>query len=225
MNLLRSIRNRIPVFSSAGERYHLWYYGNRIWTKTTWMGVPAEKSPLDMWNYQEIISELKPSLIVEFGSRFGGSALFFSFLLRQMGRPFRILSVDIDHSNVFEPARADRNIELLTLSSADQRVGTRISDLRVEYPGTVFAIVDSDHTKSHVLDEMLLLRSVLRPGDYLIVEDSNINGHPVWPSFGPGPYEALQEYFSRFPNDYAHDTQREKKFGFTFAPSGFLIRR
>ena len=67
----------------------------------------------------------------------------------------------------------------------------------------------------------------LLPGDYVVVEDSNINGHPVFSPYdpGPGPYEALEEYFSRFPQDYIPDRERENKFGFTYAPKGFLIRR
>lgn len=69
------------------------------------------------------------------------------------------------------------------------------------------------------------LRPVLVSGDYLVVEDSNVNGHPVLRSFGPGPYEAVREYFRRFPGDYEHDTEREAKFGFTFATNGFLRRR
>ena len=53
----------------------------------------------------------------------------------------------------------------------------------------------------------------------------NINGHPVLPQYGPGPYEAVQEYWARYPEDYVLDTARETKFGFTFAPGGFLIRQ
>jgi cephalosporin hydroxylase len=97
--------------------------------------------------------------------------------------------------------------------------------LRTERPGPVFAILDSDHRMDHVLGEMLLLRPLLLPGDYLIVEDSNINGHPVLPDWGPGPFEAAAEYFARFPSDYERDTAREHKFSFTFATNGFLIRR
>jgi cephalosporin hydroxylase len=77
---------------------------------------------------------------------------------------------------------------------------------------------------SHVLAEMKLLRPLLSAGNYLIVEDSNINGHPVLPRWGGGPYEAIEAYEHRFPNDYAHDRARENKFGCTFAPNGFLIR-
>jgi cephalosporin hydroxylase len=62
-------------------------------------------------------------------------------------------------------------------------------------------------------------------GDYVVVEDGNLNGHPVLPGWGPGPYEALSAYFEEFPDDYTRDTRRECKFGFTFATSGFLIQR
>ena len=71
---------------------------------------------------------------------------------------------------------------------------------------------------------MVSLRDVLVAGDYVIVEDSNINGHPVLRSFGPGPYEAVQEYIRKYPQDYEHDFERERKFGFSFAPNGFLRR-
>jgi hypothetical protein len=77
---------------------------------------------------------------------------------------------------------------------------------------------------NHVLDEMKLLRPLLSAGDYLIVEDSTLNGHPVLPGWGPGPYEAIEAYEHEFPNDYTHDVARENKFGWTFAPNGFLIR-
>ena len=85
--------------------------------------------------------------------------------------------------------------------------------------------MDSDHSKAHVLEEMKLLRPVLVTGDYLVVEDSNVNGHPVLPWHGPGPFEAVSEYFEQHPDDYIYDTARESKFGFTFATRGFLIRR
>jgi cephalosporin hydroxylase len=78
---------------------------------------------------------------------------------------------------------------------------------------------------SDPIPEMLLLRPILKLGDRLIVEDSNVNGHPVFPSFGAGPYEAIQEYFNLYPHDYKRDIVREQKFGFTFATGGFLIRQ
>src|SRR5262249_1674464 len=67
---------------SECEEYHKWYYNTEVWRQTTWMGVKCWKSVADMWNYQEILFELKPSLVIEFGTAYGGSALFFANVMR-----------------------------------------------------------------------------------------------------------------------------------------------
>ncbi|MBL7660627.1 rhamnosyl O-methyltransferase, partial [Escherichia coli] len=77
-------------------------------------------------------------------------------------------------------------------SSTDPASAEQIQRLKNEYPGKIFAILDSDHSMNHVLAEMKVLRPLLSAGDYLVVEDSNINGHPVLPGCGPGPYEAIE---------------------------------
>ena len=209
---------------SEGTEYHKWYFNTLVWQSTTWMGVETYKSACDMWNYQEILFKLKPSLVIEFGSAFGGSALFFASVMRQIGNPFKLLSVDIDHGRLAPTARRDSDILFVESSSTVPAVAERIQQLKSEAPGTIFAILDSDHTRDHVLAEMKLLRPLLSAGDYLLVEDSMLNGHPVLPKFGPGPYEAIEAYKHEFPNDYTHDTARENKFGWTQAPNGFLIR-
>jgi cephalosporin hydroxylase len=225
LSLLGKVYARLGFFRSAPTRYHLWHYNSLVWHRTKWMGVTTLKSPSDMWNYQEIIAERRPTLVIEFGTRYGGSALFFASVMRQLGGQFRVLSVDIDAQSVSDKTRSDPDVELLTSSSVDPKVASRIRELRQKYPGPVFAILDSDHAKDHVLGEMKLLRPLLEKGDYMIVEDSNVNGHPVYPSHGPGPYEAIEEYFRDFPGDYVRDVERESKFGFTWAPNGFLIRQ
>lgn len=209
----------------AGLGYHLWYYNNLVWQTIRWGGVHTFKSPCDMWNYQEIIFDLKPSLVIEFGTYYGGATLFFAQMLRSLGQKSKVFSVDVRHEIVDEVVKQDPAIELMLSSSAAPAVAERIIELRAEYPGPVFVILDSDHTKQHVLNEMLLLRPLLQPGDYLVVEDSNINGHPVLPGWGEGPYEALTEYLTQYPDDYDRDQGRADKFGFTFAPNGFLVRR
>jgi cephalosporin hydroxylase len=212
------------IYALAKRYYHLWYYNTGVWQQTTWMGVHTYKSPMDMWNYQEILVSLQPSVIIEFGTNQGGSALFFSSVMQQIGRPYVIVSVDIAASVISEKTKSDPNVRLLTTSSSSPEVGKAIQDLRRNFPGPAFAILDSDHSKEHVLAEMVSLRDILVAGDYMIVEDSNINGHPVLRSFGPGPYEAVQEYIRKYPQDYEHDFERERKFGFSFAPNGFLRR-
>ncbi|WP_422749579.1 rhamnosyl O-methyltransferase [Mycobacterium sp. WMMD1722] len=233
MDTLKSLRRlvnsavSIVLYQPTGsepEEYHKWYYNTFVWNKTTWLGIETWKSVSDMWNYQEILFDLKPALIIEFGSNRGGSALFFAHVMQRIGAPFKVLSVDISHQRLDPAAMAEPDIEFIESSSTEPAIALRIEQLKKEYPGTIFAILDSDHSKEHVLAEMKLLRPLLASGDYLLVEDSCVNGHPVLPGWGPGPYEAIETYEQEFPDDYTHDVEREKKFGFTFAPYGFLLR-
>ncbi|ORV16683.1 rhamnosyl O-methyltransferase [Mycobacterium celatum] len=212
-----------PTDEVAAE-YHKWYYGTAVHLKTKWMGVACLKSVSDMWNYQEILSDLKPSVVVEFGTAFGGSALFFASVMRQIGQPFKVLTVDVTDKHVDPAARRDPDVVFVKSPSTAPTVAEQIQCLKAELPGKTFAILDSDHSMKNVLSEMKLLRPLLGTGDYLVVEDSNINGHPVLPGWGQGPYEAIEAYEREFPQDYAHDAAREDKFGWTFAPRGFLIR-
>jgi cephalosporin hydroxylase len=212
-----------PVPGPA-ESYHRWYYDSAIWTQITYKGIPVLKWVGDLWNYQEIIHRLRPRLIVEFGSYNGGSAVYFAELIRQIWPDGKVLAVDIDFSRLHETAKTHPAIEWMEASTADPAVSDRIRALRENISGPVFFILDSDHTKPHVLAELEKVRLVTRPGDYVVVEDGNINGHPVLPGWGEGPYEALEEYFSRHPGDYERDDKQECKFGFTFAPRGYLVR-
>lgn len=205
--------------------YHIWYYGTGVWKSTSWLGVRAFKSVSDMWNYQEIIVDLRPRLVVEFGTKYGGSALFFASVLDELGGDYRILTVDTVAGSIDDRAVRHPHIEVMTESSTAPATARRIAELKDSHPGPVFAILDSDHSADHVAAELALITPLLEAGDYLVVEDSNINGHPVLPEYGPGPFEAIERFLAANPDSYRRDDAREAKFGFTFAPGGFLIRR
>jgi cephalosporin hydroxylase len=82
-------------------------------------------------------------------------------------------------------------------------------------------MLDSDHAAPHVLRELNAWVPLLRRGDYLVVEDTIINGHPVRPDFGPGPMEAIIEYLAANPGRLVEDKARESKFGCTVAAHGY----
>ena len=84
-------------------------------------------------------------------------------------------------------------------------------------------VLDSDHSRDHVLQELELYAPLVTPGCYLVVEDTNVNGHPVSPGFGPGPMEAVTEFLGT-TDDFEVDRGREKLM-LTFNPSGYLRRR
>ena len=83
-------------------------------------------------------------------------------------------------------------------------------------------VLDSDHSQAHVARELELYSPLVTPGCYLVVEDTDVNGHPVNFSHGPGPMEALNEFLPAHP-EFVADSSREK-FMVTFFPRGWLKR-
>ena len=181
------------------------------------MGTPVLKCPLDLWMYQEILSETRPDVIVETGTHMGGSARYLAGICDLLGHG-RIVTVDV----VTHPGRPDHDrITYLVGSSTSDEVVARIAGLAGEAE-RVMVILDSDHARDHVLREALYA-PLVSPGCYLVVEDTNVNGHPVVPGFGPVPMEAVTEFVS-LDRSFEVDPSRERLM-LTFNPSGYLRRR
>jgi cephalosporin hydroxylase len=204
------------------EGFHELYYNGstdegEIFTRTYWMGVPCLKCPLDLWIYQEIIAEIRPDILIETGTYMGGSALFLAHMLDLIGKG-EVISIDIA-SCAARPLHP--RINYIQGSSTDANLIDSLLKIRPDNE-TRLVILDSDHSKSHVLQELNVLAPYVSLGSYLIVEDTNINGHPTYPSFGEGPYEAVEEFLTT-NKSFVVDKTREK-FLLTFNPNGYLRR-
>lgn len=201
--------------------FHYYYYRDSLttWANTHWMGVSLLKTPMDLWTYQEILYETRPDLILEMGTNKGGSALFLANLCDILGQG-RIISVDILQAPEGVPQHP--RIEYMIGSSTDPKLVDEIRS-RMEPGERIMVILDSDHSAAHVRKELSIYSPFVTPGCYLVVEDTNVNGHPVYRSHGPGPMEALQDFLST-TNDFSSDLAREK-FMITFSPRGWLKRR
>jgi cephalosporin hydroxylase len=222
----QAIGNLIRFTSSAvTERrivrpFHKLFYnsGARTWSDTHWLGVAAQKCAFDLWVYQEILHELRPSVIVEAGTANGGSALFLASICDLLAHG-EVITVDVAD----QPGRpSHERITYLTGSSTAPEIVDRVGQL-TEDRAPVLVILDSDHSRDHVLAELRLYSSLVTPGSYMIVEDSNVNGRPVIPDFGPGPAEAIEAFLEE-TDEFEVDQSREKFF-LTFNPNGYLRKR
>ncbi len=200
--------------------FHRFYYYSgeegQTWKKTTWFGVPAQKCPFDMWVYQEILFETKPDFIIETGTADGGSALFLGSIcdLLQTGH---IVSIDIEKKNRPKHPR----VTYITGSSSSAEVVNKVKEL-IREKKRVMVILDSDHSKDHVARELKIYSSFVSVGQYLIVEDTNVNNNPVLPEFGPGPKEAIDDFLKN--NQFFVVDKSREKFYVTFNPGGYLRR-
>jgi cephalosporin hydroxylase len=202
------------------DGFHKIFYrfNNRaVWREATWLGVPALKCPFDLWVYQEILYKVQPGIIVECGTYQGGSALFLASVCDQVGRG-QVLTIDVE---AYDRQPQHPRITYLQGSTTAPETLSAVRS-RIGQDDIVMVILDSEHSQPHVLQEMQLYGPLVSVGSYLIVEDTNINGHPVWPDFGPGPMEAVGAFLEaddRFIIDRACE-----KFYLTFNPGGYLKR-
>ncbi len=198
--------------------YDIGHRGEGTWTSTRWMGVGVEKNPFDLWLYQEIVHEVRPDLIVECGTKHGGSGLFLANMCDLIGKG-TVVTVDI---RLPAAPPAHPRLEYLTGSSVDPAIVSRVKGM-ASGAKAVLVVLDSDHSKAHVLAEMGAYAPLVTAGSYLIVEDGNVNGHPVFAAHGPGPFEAVEEFLPR-NRAFERDSRLEGKLLMTFNPGGFLRR-
>ena len=208
--------------SPQGEAYFRWYYENNIWKDMHYRGVRTLKCPSDMWNYQEIICSRGIGWVIETGTRHGGSALYFADLLQNMGAEGDVISIDVSHDAL--QVRSHAHLRLILGDSASPALAAQVMGLLPRDRAPIFMILDADHSRDHVLRELETWVPRLAHGDYLVVEDTCVNGHPVRPDFGPGPWEAVQDYLRAHSGQLLPDSVREGKFGFTAAPRGYFIK-
>jgi cephalosporin hydroxylase len=199
------------------ERFRwLFFYEKDTIDPNTWMGRRIQKNPLDLFIYAEIAYEVKPKVVIETGSFFGGSAIFWADIMKLIhgDDSGKVISIDV---NKMEPT--DRNVDFIQGSSLDPNIVNTVNSL-IGPNDTVLVNLDSLHDMEHVHHEMDIYHNFVTSGSYMIVEDGIINGHPTHLEYGPGPYEACELFLSEHP-EFEVDLSRERLI-VTANPRGFL---
>jgi cephalosporin hydroxylase len=196
------------------------YYEEVLLDGSHWMGVRSLKNPLDAWSYQEIIHETRPDLLLELGSAYGGSALFFAHVFDLLGNEGAVVTVDHDHSSF---AAHHPRITKVTGDTRDPAVLAEVRSLCADR--RVMMIHDASHDADVVLEDLRNYSGLVTPGCYLIVEDGI--GDLVPPTRGgrrtPGPFVATHAFVRENP-DFEIDMRRERHVA-TYNPHGYLRRR
>ena len=78
-----------------------------------WRGIELVKASQDLLILKHLLWDLKPATIFEIGAYAGGSALWFSDMMKIYGYKTHIYSLDIDLSLVRDLAKKDENITFI----------------------------------------------------------------------------------------------------------------
>lgn len=208
------------------EDFHKLYYESETWRTnlTAWMGIVTWKCPFDLWVIQELLFKVQPDFLIETGTAFGGSALFFASIFELIGRG-QVITIDDNSSPYISKADVKKRpihsrILYITGSSIDSGIAKQVSTICKNKK--VMVNLDAMHKEHHVYSELNLYGPLVSIGSYIIVEDTNVNGNPVAEDHGPGPNEAVKKWLAEHLN-FQSDHNCERLL-MTFNPGGYLQR-
>lgn len=200
----------------------------------TWAGLPIIQMPADVLATQEVIWNTKPDVIVETGVARGGSLLFLASMLRMLGEG-TVIGIDIDVREHNRDAILSHplasSIRLVDGSSTDPKTISNVRDLIPEN-SRVMVILDSDHSRDHVLAECRMLGDLVTTGCYLVVadtlvghiskEDAPVNRAAHWYR-GNDPLSGLQAFMQEC-SDFETDDVLNGKLIMSSSPGGYVRR-
>lgn len=157
-----------------------------------WRGMPLMKNVFDFAIYPALIAELRPQTVFEVGSGSGASAAWFADNLTLSGVEGRVHSVDLVKAVAQHP-RVD-----FYQGDCSDPAQLFASELLRSAPHPWLLVEDAHHNVAAVLEQF---HAFLRPGDYLVVEDSDVKR------------DALRSFVGAHPGDYLVDTRFTDCFG------------
>lgn len=155
-------------------------------------GVELQKSVDDLERYHEIIEVSQPDVVIETGSRDGGSALWFRFMEN-------LSVVSIDQLPRYSAPPDGDQIEWVIADSINEKM---VQSVAKGLKGKrVMVSLDSDHHSPHVQAEIALYAPLVSSGCYLVIEDGcfdlweprrAVRGGRRIPEWG-GPLDAIRK--------------------------------
>ncbi len=167
-----------------------------------WRGTALMKNVFDFAMYPALIAELRPRTIFEIGSGLGASAAWFADTMISCGIDGRVHSVDLRKAEVDHP--------LVSFYQGNCNDPAGLFDLALlqSAPRPWLVVEDAHHNVAAVLGHM---HGYLVPGDYLVVEDSDVKR------------ETLRMFIGAHPGNYLVDTRFTDNFGRNATCAGDLI--
>jgi cephalosporin hydroxylase len=155
----------------------------------SWLGRPIVQLPEDMIRMQEVIYRVQPDVIIETGVAHGGSLIYYASLCKIIERG-RVIGVDIEirphNRRAIEAHELSRLITLVEGSSTSPQVVQQVHS-QVKSGETVLVILDSNHSKQHVADELEAYCDLVTTDSYIVATDGLMkdlydtpHGKPEW---------------------------------------------
>lgn len=179
--------------------------------------ISAIRCPFDYVLYQMIITQVRPDLVIEIGTNYGGTTLYIADMMDAIGQG-TVHSIDIV-KKTGELVEKHPRIKLFTKGWEAYDV-SEAKDFN-----TILVIEDASHVYEDTLRALRKFSPLVSRESYYIVEDGIINELGREQGFHGGPLRAIREFLSE-NNDFIVDRASCNMFGknATFNVNGYLKR-
>lgn len=164
------------AFAAVSKAWVRVGFDNKYVYGFTWLGRPILQLPEDLVRIQEVVYRVRPDVIIETGIAHGGSLVFYACLCKAMGHG-RVIGIDLEirpHNRAaIESHELFGYIEMVEGSSVSPEVVARVA-ASVGQSERALVILDSNHTKEHVLAELRAYAPLVGAGSYLVAADGGI---------------------------------------------------
>jgi cephalosporin hydroxylase len=133
--------------------------------------------PEDLFKIQELVYNVRPDYIIEIGVAWGGTTLFLAGVLENIGHG-KIIGVDIyipssAKKRILSKGKISKRIILFKGSSLSKILQNKIYNMSKNKK--IIIILDSNHTKEHVLKELEFYSKLVSKNSYIICCDTILN--------------------------------------------------
>ena len=227
INIQGNIKNKkksIKIINTLLENKHTYLFD--------WFGIPIIQFPNDIIVMQELMYKVKPKYIIECGVAHGGMLVFYASILNLLNiKKHKVIGIDIKIRPINKrriiKSGFYKNIDLFEASSTDEKLFDKLKNKYNLKNERKIVVLDSNHTKEHVLNELNFYSKFLKKGDYIVVMDTIIE--LINPKFnkqkefkkGNSPYNAVNLFMEK-NKDFIIDDYYENKSFLTNMRNGFL---
>jgi len=196
------------------------FWRSLAWRRSQWLGEPVEAAPTDLMIYQELVASVQPDHVIvcdDDGSSLGG---YLASICRMLGRGE---VVSVGDSLEAQASTADNPHHHVNGTATDADTVSRVEEIVGSRSSANALVILRGYGKPEPFAAAFRrLAGFVPVGSYVVIENTIVNGRPVWPEHGPGPLEAVNRLLMAH-GDFVQDTSVER-FGLTFNPGGFLRR-
>lgn len=200
-------------------------------THDSYAGVPMSKFPEDLRVYEHLLWEARPNVVIEIGTQFGGSALWFRDRLRTLAQytgnsAHRVVSVDRDTSAArANLAGVDEGIVLIDGDVRDDELVSRVEEA-LPPEATCLVVEDSAHVYETTFAALSAFARFIPKDGFFVVEDGCVDVEEMrleadWPH---GVLPAIADWLSTAEGSQFAVRRDLELYGLSCHPGGFLQR-